>query len=229
MQKPASGQKTAKPQFVLSGDALTIPPRTTKTVTALVDHSSEWNTTGTVKPLEKFAETGSLLVSHSMSAKIDKKVALGVTKTTERTYLIKKNTPIAQFSVVTPDQSKHMKPVDIEILSMIPEDDPDLNAYLNELLRRKKPEQQNNTFWIPTPKNPGKREDHTPIATRICRDVIEIKEKEKLNPQYGTESGTKLLERFDWTDTVQTEREKQTIEDILVDYHDFFARHSTDN
>ena len=92
-----------------------------------------------------------------------------------------------------------------------------------------KPEQQNNTFWIPTPKNPGKPEDHTPIETRICREVIEIKEKETFNPQDGTESGTKFPERFDWTDTVLTEREKQRIEDILVDYRDFFARHSIDN
>ena len=83
MQEPASGQKIAETQFFLSWDALTIPPRTTKTITAFVHRSSDWNTTGTVKPLEKFAETGSLLVSHSMSAKIDKNLALGVTKTTE--------------------------------------------------------------------------------------------------------------------------------------------------
>ena len=37
-----------------------------------------------------------------------------------------------------------------------------------------------------------------------------------------------ILKRFDWTDTLLTETEKQAVEDILVDYHDIFARHRTD-
>ena len=106
---------------------------------------------------------------------------------------------------------------------MIPQGDPDLTAYLNELLRTNKPEQQNNTFWFPTPENPGKPEDHTSIQTRILKELIELNEKEKLNPQESTESKNKFLNRFDWTDTLLTETEKQAIEYILVDYHDIFA------
>ena len=148
--------------------------------------------------------------------------------TTESPYLIKKHTQIAEFSVVTPEQSKHIKAVDMAILSMIPQDDLDLNAYLKELLRTSKPEQQDNTFWFPTSENPGKPEDHTPIQTRILNALNELKDKEKLNPQESTESRNKFLKRFDWTDTLLTEMEKQAIEDILVDYHDIFARHRMD-
>ena len=61
---------------------------------------------------------------------------------------------------------------------MIPQGDPDLNAYLNELLRTNIPEQQANTFWFPTPENPGKPEDHTPIQTRILKELNELKDKE---------------------------------------------------
>ena len=111
---------------------------------------------------------------------------------------------------------------------MIPQDDPDLTAYLNELLRTSKPEQQDNTFWFPTPENPGKPEDHTPIQRRILKELNELKDKEKLNPQESTESRNKFLKRFDWTNTLLTEREKQAIEDILVEYHDIFARHRMD-
>ena len=42
---------------------------------------------------------------------------------------------------------------------MIPEADPHLSAYLNEILRTNKPEQQSITFWFPTHKNLGKIED----------------------------------------------------------------------
>ena len=183
---------------------------------------------GTVTPLEKFTETASLLISHSMSTIIDKRIAVRVTNTTESPYLIKKHTQIAQFSVVTPEQSKHIKPVDMTILSMIPQDDPELTAYINDLLRTRKPEQQGNTFWFPTPENPGKLEDHTPIQTRILKELNELKDKEKLNPQESVESRKKFLKRFDWTDTLLTEIEKQAIEDILVEYHDIFARHRMD-
>ena len=65
--KTISSETTTKPQPVITDEALTIPPTTTKTITAFIDHPSKWNTTGTVTPLEKFTETASLLISHSMS------------------------------------------------------------------------------------------------------------------------------------------------------------------
>ena len=111
---------------------------------------------------------------------------------------------------------------------MIPQDDPDLTAYLNQLLRTSKPEQQNNTFWFPTPENPGKSEDHTPTQTRSLKELKKLMEKEKLNPQESIEFRKKFLKRFDWTDTLLTETEKQAIKDILVEYHDIFALHRMD-
>ena len=226
--KTASSETTTKPQPVNTDEALTIPPTTTKTMLALIDHPSKWNTTGTVTRLEQFTETASLLISHSMSTIFDKRIAVKVTNTTESPYLIIKHTQIAEFSVVTPEQSKHIKRVDMAILSMIPQGDPDLTAYLNEVIRTNKPEQQNNTFWFPTLENPRKPEDHTPIQTRILKELNELKDKEKLNPQESTESRNKFLKRFDWTDTLLKETEKQAIEDILVEYHDIFARHRMD-
>ena len=52
--------------------------------------------------------------------------------------------------------------------------------------------------------------------------------KEELNPKDDIESRTKFLKRFDWTDTLLIETEKQAVEDILVEYHDIFARHRMD-
>ena len=215
--KTASSETTTKPQPVITDEALTIPPMTTKTITTFIDHPSKRNTTGTVTPLEKFTETANLLISHSMSTIIDKQIAVRVANTTESPYLIKERTQIADFSVITPEQSKHIKPVDIAILSMTPQDDPDLTTYLNELLRTNKPEQQDNTFWFPTPEIPGKPEDHTPIQTKILNELNELKDKEKLKPQESTESRNKFLKRFYWNDTLLTETEKQAIEDILVE------------
>ena len=178
--KRASSETTTKPQPVITDEALTIPPTTTKTNTTFIDYPSKWNTTGTVTPLEKFPETASVPISDSMSTITDKRIAVRVSNTTESPYLIKKHTQIAELSVVTPEQSKDIKPVDMAILSMIPQGDPDLTAYLNELLRTKIPAQQDNMFWFPTPENPGKPEDRTPIQTRILKELNELKDTEKL-------------------------------------------------
>ena len=188
--KSALSQISAKPQAVLIRNNITIPQMTTKTITAFVDHVSEWNTTGTVTPVEKFTEAASLIISHSMSTIFDRKIAVRVTNTTESPYTINKNTQIAEFSVLTPEQSKFIKPVDTAILSMIPEGDPDLVTYLTELLRTNKLDQPNNTFWFPTPKNSGNTENHTPIQRRILTELREQQRKEKLNPKDDIESRT---------------------------------------
>ena len=56
----------------------------------------------------------------------------------------------------------------------------------------------------------------------------ELKDKEKLNPQECTESREKFLKLFVCPDKLFTGTKKQAIEDILVDYHDIFARHRMD-
>ena len=55
-----------------------------------------------------------------------------------------------------------------------------------------------------------------------------MQRREKLNPKDDSESRTEFLKRFDWTDTLLTETEKQAVENILVEYHDIFARHRMD-
>ena len=226
--KSVLSQTSAKSQAVLIHDSITIPHMTTKTITAFVDHVSEWKTTGTVTPVEKFTETASLIITHSMSTKSDRKVAVRVTNTTESPYTINKNTQIAEFSVVTPEQYKFIKPVGMAILSMIPEGDTDLITYITELFKTNKPDQQTNTFWFPTPENPSNTEEHTSIQIRILKQLRELQLKEKLNTKDDIASKMEFLKRFDWKDTLLTETEKQAVEDILVEYHDIFGRHRMD-
>ena len=163
----------------------------------------------------KFTETASVIISHSMSTIIDRKIAVRVTNTTESHYTINKDTQIAEFSVFTPEQSKFIKPVDMAALSMIPEGDPDLITYLTELLRTDKPDQQTNTFWFPTPENPGNTKEHTPIQTRFLKELCELQQKEKLNPKNDSETRIEFLKRFDWTNTLLTETEKQARQRLI--------------
>ena len=45
------------------------------------------------------------------------------------------------------------------------------------------PSGKQNTFWFATPENPGKPEDHTPIQTRILKELNELKDKKKKRAQ----------------------------------------------
>ena len=49
-----------------------------------------------------------------------------------------------------------------------------------------------------------------------------------MNSTENPKSPKKFHERFHWTDTLPTKSEKQAIENILIDYHDIFARHRKD-
>ena len=149
--KNAAIETSAKPQLVRFQDHTTVQLMTTKTITTFVDHPSEWHTTGTVTQVGKVTEAASLLISYSMSTKIDKNTAVRITNTTESPYLIKKAAKNSEFSKVTLEQSKVIRPVETAFLSLIPEGDPDSIDYLSKLLRTNKPELQNNTFWIATP------------------------------------------------------------------------------
>ena len=88
--KSASSQASAKRQPLLIHNGVTIPQMTTKTITAFVGHSWEWNTTGTVTPVEKFTEAASRIISHLMSTIVDRKLAVRVTNTTESPNTINK-------------------------------------------------------------------------------------------------------------------------------------------
>ena len=49
-----------------------------------------------------------------------------------------------------------------------------------------------------------------------------------MNSTENPKSPKTFHERFHWTDTLLTVSEKQAIENILIDYHDIFARHRKD-
>ena len=84
------------------------------------------------------------------------------------------------------------------------------------------------TYWFPTPEKPGDPATYTPIEQRIFDELTDFKQLEQLNPNDREQSRKKLLDHFDRTDTTLSPFKKQHIEDILVQFHDIFARHRFD-
>ena len=56
----------------------------------------------------------------------------------------------------------------------------------------------------------------------------ELEQLEKLNPLENTDSRNQFLSNFDWTDSTLQQDAKQAVENLLVEFHDIFARHRFD-
>ena len=74
----------------------------------------------------------------------------------------------------------------------------------------------------------GDEESHTPIQKRILKELCNLQEAEKLNPQDDEESRRKFVSNFDWKDSMLKQHEIKRIESHLVKFFDIFTRQRFD-
>ena len=91
-----------------------------------------------------------------------------------------------------------------------------------------KTDEVNETYWFPTPQNPGNEREHTPIQTRIVNEIWDLEQLEQLNPLENINSRNQFLSNFDCTDFFLKPEAKRAVEDLLVEFHDIFARQRFD-
>ena len=136
---------------------------------------------------------------------------------------------MANFSILTPELAKHIRPVNpTSVRHLLNNSHDDAIYYINSLLKTSKNDEVNKTYWFPTPQNPGNEKEHTPIQTRILNELREMEQLEKLNPLENTNSRNQFLSNFDWRDSTLQPEAKQAVDNLLVEFHDFFARHRFD-
>ena len=152
-----------------------------------------------------------------------------ISKFLDHPYTLKKGTHMANFSILTPEQTKHIRPVNpTSVRHLLNNNHDDAIHYINILLKTSKLDEVNETYWFPTPQNPGNEKEHTPIQTLILNELRELEQIEKLNPLETAESRSQFLSNFDWTDSTLQPDAKQAVEDLLAEFHDIFARHRFD-
>ena len=128
-------------------------------------------------------------------------------------YTLKKSMHMAKFSILTPEQTEHIRPVNsTSVRHILNNNHDDAIHYINRLLKTLKTDEVNETYWFPTPQKPGNENEHTPIQTRILNDLREPEQFEKLNPLEDTDSRNQFLFDFDWTDSTLQPDAKQAVE-----------------
>ena len=136
---------------------------------------------------------------------------------------------MANFSILTLEQIKHIRPVNpTSVRHLLDNNHDDAFHYINSISKTSKTDEVNDIYWLATPQNPGNETEHTPIQTRILNELRELEKLEKLNPLEDTDCRNQFLSNFDWTDSTLEPDAKQAIENLLVEFHDIFARHRFD-
>ena len=96
---------------------------------------------------------------------------------------------MADFRVLTPEQIKHIKPVDPSILTfMMHQHIENTDLYLNQLMKTNQSSVEQETYWFHTPEKPGDPTTYTPIQQRMFVELTEVKQLAQLNPNDSEES-----------------------------------------
>ena len=79
-------------------------------------------------------------------------------------YTLKKEMHTANFPILTFDQTKHIRPVNpTSVRHFLNSNHNEQFLYINSLLKTSKTSEVNKTYSFPTPQNPGKGREDTPI------------------------------------------------------------------
>ena len=173
--KALTARSEKKPNVSPKENNLTVFTTTTELMTTSSYHATELKTTGTLTPVGWFTVAGIFLIFHLMSSIRDRKL---VVKVNEDNWVaihdreeysdcrVRQGCRIDSRTMQVYHASRHTSK-----LSVVLECDLDLTTYLNELLRRNKPELKNETLSFPSPDFFCKTEDKTPIQTRFYNEI----------------------------------------------------------
>ena len=214
---------------ILNPDDITIPPNERTLVEIKSQIYNENTVTGVLQPSDLLYEEGDITFCAAIVTLTNGNVNVHINNFTDQPYKLKKGLHIENFSALTSEQMKHVKPIDqVSTWHLLNENEEDAIYYVSSLLKANRNNDQYEQYWFPTPENPGDEDSHTPIQRRILQELRNLQEAEQLNPQNDDESRSKFLSNFDWKDSMLQQHEIKKIESLLIEYHDIFARHRFD-
>ena len=199
MQLKTADHKYSKVmETILKPQDVTIPSNDLAVVSIQSQIYAEKAITGILQPSDLLHEEGDVTFCAAIVTLHEGTKRMHVNNFTDQPYKLKKGLHIANFSVMTLEQMKHVRPIDpVSTWHLLSENEEDAVYYISSLLKTNRNIDQYEQYWYPTPENPGDEASHTPIQQRILRELRNFEEIEKLNPQDNEESRRKFLSNFD--------------------------------
>ena len=123
----------------------------------------ENNVTGILQPSDILHEEGDITFCPALVTLNDGHIQISVNNFTDNPFTLKKGIHIANFSVMTPEQMKYVKPVDpVSTWHLLQQDQEMAAHYVSSLMKTNKHPDTEENYWFPTPENPGNTQEHTP-------------------------------------------------------------------
>ena len=179
--------------------------------------------TGTVEGLPAFERRSHLLVSPALIEIQEGRTHVQITNPLDYQITINVGTAVASFKVMTLKQANNLQPMtghELNLISRYPK------AVLNQIFQD--PNAKSDRRWYPTPETCDDPSKLNKIERRIYGEIIKLREEEKLDPTVNEEQRQEFLANFQWEQSILSQHERQTIEALLVNYRDIFARHRLD-
>ena len=168
--------------------------------------------TGIIQPPPLLENDEDLLFCPALSSTQNNKHMVQISNFLDHPYTLKKGTRNANFSILTPEQTKHIRPVNpTSVTHLLNNSHDDALHYINSFLKTSKNNNVNQTYWFPTPQNPGNEKEtyaHSDTysqriaGTRTTRE-IESTGKYRLPKSISIQVP---LDIFDFTTGCQTSR-----------------------
>ena len=121
------------------------------------------NATGIVTPSQQYENPDSIFITASLSTVNNNAIGYQIINFSELPHTITMDTHLADFKILTLEQIKHIQPVDPAILSFMIQHEETTKVYINELLKVPQQNSEQETYWFPTPEEPGDPATYTPI------------------------------------------------------------------
>ena len=145
--------RQATPLF--AENTYTLQPGETLAIASRMPHLMDHNATGIVTPSQQYENHGSIFITASLSTVNNNAIGYQIINCSELSHTITMYTHLADFKILTPEQIKHIQPVDPALLSFMIQHEETKEVYINELLKVPQQNSEQETYWFPTPEEPG--------------------------------------------------------------------------
>ena len=138
---------------------------------------TDYEATGIIKPSPLLENDEDLLICPAFSSTQNNKHMVRISNFLDHPYTLKKGTHIENFLILTPEQTKYIRPVNpTSVRHLLNNNHDDGIHYIKSLFKTSKTDEVNEAYWFPTPHSPGNEKEHTSIQTRSFNELRELEQ-----------------------------------------------------
>ena len=147
---------------------ITIPPNDRVSIRTNCSFYPETALTGILQPSALLHEEGDITFCPALVTLTENFNQKPVNNFTGNPYKLKNGLHFANFSVMTPEHLKYVKPVDTVSTWHLLQNDQEQEAhYVSSLIKTNRNPQNSEKYWLRTSENPGNPDEQTQIQKRI--------------------------------------------------------------